>query len=114
EMEAPDPEEAKPAKKTKPAKKAAAPDSEVEWRVAATWTSFLAARAEFLERVNKRPPTNAPTLTAEVRDAIVEALREHDADRMSAETRGLWMSESPVLAAGEGLFLDPWHTGTDP
>lgn len=113
EMEAPDPEEAKPAKKTKPAKKAAAPDSEVEWRVAATWTSFLAARAEFYQRVDGRKPSRAPSLTAEIRASIVDALRQHDAGMLTAETRDLWVEESIVLAAGEGLWLDPWCTGQD-
>lgn len=88
-------------------------ESETDWRVDRTWEAFLAARAEFYQRVDGRKPSRAPSLTAEIRASIVDALRQHDAGMLTAETRDLWVEESITLAAGEGLWLDPWCTGQD-
>lgn len=98
---------------SEPARALSPRESETDWRVERTWAAFLAARRDFHVRVDGRAPKTAPTMTAEIRAAIVDALREHDGDRMTAETRDRWTEESPVLAAGEGLWLDLWCTGRD-
>jgi len=99
-----------------PADRLRASHAELEWRIAETWRVHLATREKFWTRQNGAAPTGngAPTLTKEVRAAITAALREHDHGRMGAADRELWKKESPVRAAGMGLFLSPWHTGADP
>lgn len=84
--------------------------TELQWRVERCWEAHLAQRRGFyLDAAGLEPPM--PALNSEVREAIEAALMEYDRDRLGAEDRERWEAESPVRAAGVGLFLDPFLTG---
>lgn len=87
-------------------------NDELAWRIAETWHTHLEARAWFFGRMNGVKPV-PPVLTPDTRAAIRRAIQEHDAERMGPEDRERWRAESPVRAAGAGIFFSPWHTGTD-
>lgn len=72
----------------------------------------MARQRHYAGKNGKVPP--APILTTETSKAIRAALREHDRDLMGdgEEGRKRWSRESPVRAAGIGIFLSDWHTGT--
>lgn len=87
---------------------------EIEWRVSECWRVHLAMRERFYHRRNGDGKTGQPPeLTKQIRLAIRGALAEHDHDRLGPEDRDRWTRESPVRAAGIGLFLSPWHTASD-
>lgn len=86
--------------------------AEIEWRLETAWTTHLLARRRFFESANGRSPGGPePTRTKEIEKAIRDALREHDKERLGADQRDAWKRESPVRAAGIGIFLSPFHTG---
>lgn len=85
---------------------------ELRWRVDQCWLAFCETRKRFFHQENQQdPPPLADNPRPEVARAIVTALREFDADRMGAADRERWKRESPVRAAGQGIFLSDWHTG---
>jgi 5-methylcytosine-specific restriction endonuclease McrA len=85
--------------------------AEVAWRVEETWAAHARWRAKFFEAENGHAST-PPTLTKAIRRHIRAALVEHDRERLGADDRERWKLESPVRAAGMGLFLSTWHTGS--
>jgi hypothetical protein len=95
-----------------PAARRAARRAELDWRIAETWATHLKAREAFWMDRNGRP-AEAPSLTPETRGAIRDQIEAHDSTRLAAEDRDRWTRESPVRAAGVGLFLSKWHTGED-
>lgn len=84
---------------------------ELEWRVLEVWGAYLRTREAFWKRENGRVPPAPERPRKEVRGYIVAALREFDAERMGADDRDRWRRESPVRAAGQGVWLSDWHTG---
>lgn len=103
-----------PSPSPTPEKKAPRGNPELDWRVERCWQAHLAARDRFFRESDGRPGGRPPALTPEIREAIREAIRRHDGDLMLPLDRDRWESESRALAAGEGIFLSPWHTGRDP
>jgi hypothetical protein len=85
---------------------------EIEWRIEESWRCHLVARERWFSRKNGQAPP-PPALTAETRKALRDAIRQHDRDRLAPEDRDRWAKESPVRAAGIGIFLSKWHTGSD-
>lgn len=90
----------------------AAQREEIEWRIEEAWRCHLLARERYFQGKNGKAP-QPPVMTSETRKAIRDALKEHDAGRLGAEDRERWAKESPVRAAGIGIFLSKWHTGED-
>lgn len=88
--------------------------AELNWRVDETWAAHLDQRSGFYADVDGRVPSVTPTLTEEIRGAIIESLRRHDASLLGPESREAWALRSKTRAAGIGLFLDRWCTATDP
>lgn len=95
-----------------PVDRLAAKRVEVEWRMEEAWRVHLIARERHFTAKNGAAP-NPPELTTETKKAIREALKEHDRSRLGPEDRERWAKESPVRAAGIGIFLSKWHTGAD-
>lgn len=85
------------------------PTDEVDWRVVDTWTAFLRARKRYYTQVLSLAEPELPTLTSEIRTAIVAALGEYDRDLMA--NREEWKQRSRVRAAGIGVFLSEHHIG---
>jgi hypothetical protein len=86
---------------------------ELAWRIEQTWESYLFAREAFFRDASGIRPGSKPELRL-VAPEIRRALLLHDRDRLAPEDRELWRRESPVLAAGVGIFYDPWMTGRSP
>lgn len=84
---------------------------ELAWRVEETWAAFLRGRAWFYGKQKGVTVPPAPTLTKEIREAIVKALGEHDRELM--EDRERWSQESRVRAAGLGIWISEHHTGAN-
>lgn len=85
---------------------------EIEWRMEEVWRVHLLARERYFVSRNGRAP-QPPEFTTETKKAIRDAIKEHDRSRLSPEDRERWKKESPVRAAGIGIFLSSWHTGED-
>lgn len=98
-------------KKPRPAAPAPGPRAELNWRVEQTWLAHLAQWREFFRSVNGAVPSPDPTLTEEIREAIREALLTYDGALLGPDQREEWRRQSKALAAGIGIFLDPWCTG---
>lgn len=86
--------------------------AELDWRTEETWAEHVRWRARFFKGENGHAPV-MPTLTKGLRKIIREAIERHDGERLSADERERWKVESPVRAAGKGIFLSTWHAGTD-
>lgn len=93
--------------------RAIAARGEIDWRIDQAWQAHLKQRHGFFMDSNGIKPSSDPTLTAEIREAIVASLKVHDAAWLTAETREEWSRRSKTRAAGVGLFLDPFMTGQD-
>lgn len=85
---------------------------ELNWRVEETWGVYLKARKRWCDLQER--PYRAPVLDPKTRSSIVASIKQHDCDRMSPEQRDQWVRESPVRAAGIGLWYSAWHTASDP
>jgi hypothetical protein len=94
------------------AKKPPTKDPELDWRIEEVWSAFCRERDAFFRQDigYKAPPVG---LTPEIRTAIRQALLVHDAQLLGPNDRDEWKKRSSARAAGIGLFLSPWHTGTD-
>lgn len=86
---------------------------ELAWRVAQVWGTYLAAWRRHAEQVEGWNPPREPVLTGRLRQAVEDALLRHDQTLLGAAERQEWRDKSFVRAAVIGLFLSPWHTGTD-
>src|SRR4030095_15141873 len=87
---------------------------EIAWRVETVWAAHLKQFRRFHKDLDGAfPGGREPTLTKEIREDIQRALREYDADLLTAETRDQWVAESKARAAGIGMYFDPWFTGRD-
>lgn len=86
---------------------------EIEWRVKETWTTHCTARRRWYVSTTGKT-TALPEFTDELQAAIRAAIKSHDRSRLGPEDRERWRAESPVRAAGIGIFYSTWHTGTDP
>ena len=82
---------------------------ELDWRVGDTWDAFLRARKRHYVEVLGLSEPERPTLTTEIRDAIIVGLSTYDRDLM--EDRKLWKEKSRVRAAGIGIFVSEHHLG---
>lgn len=88
---------------------------ELRWRIAEVWQAHLAAWRAFLRDKTGVEPRHEPVLHRDDIEAPIRAaLLEHDRQRLGAADRERWRDESPVLAAGVGIFYDPWCSGSDP
>jgi hypothetical protein len=96
-----------------PAARLRALKSEIDWRIAEVWKDHLAMRERFWIATNGRA-ADPPVLTKQLREVIRASLMEHDSERLGADDRERWRRESPVRAAGVGIFLSSWHNGSDP
>jgi len=88
-------------------------EAEIAWRIREVWGSYLYARDAFFRDVSGVKRQSAPNLRL-VRDDIRAALLLHDRDLLGPQDRDRWRAESPVRAAGIGIFYDPWCAGTHP
>lgn len=88
-------------------------EAELAWRISEVWEDFLFAREAFFRDVSGVKPGSVPELRL-VRQDIRQALLIHDRDRLAIEDRDRWRRDSPVRAAGIGIFYDPWCAGTSP
>lgn len=101
------------AKEAARKKRDAEREAELAWRIAEVWEDFLFAREAFFRDVSGVKPGSLPEIRL-VRNDIRQALLIHDRDRLALGDRDRWRRESPVRAAGIGIFYDPWCAGTSP
>lgn len=85
--------------------------AEIDWRVDQVWRAHLTAWAAFWRSETGLEPRAPSVPNAEVRAAIVVALRGHDGHLLAFEDREQWLLESETRAAGLGIFYDPWMIG---
>lgn len=85
-------------------------EQELAWRVRECWSAYLGQRRLFYAEVNGKEAPREPTLTPEIRKAILEAVQTYDHGLLGPEDRERWRRESKARAAGIGLFFDPWMT----
>lgn len=90
--------------------------AEIAWMVERVWEAHLRMRELHWRDVEiaERPPGAPPVLTQARRRLIADAIKRHDRDLLAAGDRAAWERDSRARAAGVGLFLSPWHNGTDP
>ncbi len=90
------------------------PVEALDWRLKDVWDAHLRARQHFWSKQGVRPPPS-PTLSQKVRAAIINAIKVHDADLLTLVEGDYdeWKAKSKARAAGIGIFLSPFHTGTN-
>jgi hypothetical protein len=86
--------------------------SPTDRRVDAVFEAHCRARTEFYRRRNGASPQR-PTLTPALRQLIAEQMLIHDAPLLAGDFE-TWRTQSATLAAGIGIFYDPFLTGQDP
>lgn len=85
---------------------------ELGWRVVQAWKAHLDQRRIFYQTFDGRVPPD-PTLTEEIRKAILAGLKTHDTHYLTEDLREDWTNLSKVRAAGMGIFHDSWCSGRD-
>lgn len=89
-----------------------AAEQEIRWRTVQTWEAHLAENNAFFQAENGVAPSVQPTMTPDIRKDIRDALKLFDAHLLTPDKREEWKRNSKVRAAGVGIFLDPFCTGT--
>ena len=89
-----------------------AAEEELRWRTVQTWEAHLAENNAFFQAENGVAPSVQPTMTPDIRKDIRDALKLFDAHLLTPDKREEWKRNSKVRAAGVGIFLDPFCTGT--
>jgi len=87
-------------------------EEELRWRTVQTWEAHLAENNAFFQAENGVAPSVQPTMTPDIRKDIRDALKLFDAHLLTPDKREEWKRNSKVRAAGVGIFLDPFCTGT--
>jgi hypothetical protein len=85
---------------------------EMNWRVEQTWEAHLKEHSAFLQAENGVKPSIEPTLTPDIRENILKSLKLFDGHLLTFDKREQWTKQSKTRAAGIGIYLDPYLTGT--
>lgn len=89
-----------------------AAEEELRWRTVQVWEAHLAENNAFFQAENGVAPSVQPTMTPDIRKSIREAMKLFDSHLLTPDKREEWKRNSKVRAAGVGIYLSQYHTGT--